>query len=407
MTRKTTSLSLSRGPLSGIKVLDLGTMIAGPIAATLMADFGAEVIKLEKPGGGDTLRHIGPFFKGESLLWNVDGRNKKSVTIDMKQSQGQQLVRELLPRFDVVIENFRPGTLKKWHLDYASLRAAHPPIVMLSISGFGQTGPYADRAAYDRIATAFGGLMHITGFPDRPPVRIGVSMADYLTGLFGAFSVMMALYSRDASNGVGQHIDMALYESIFRFTDSMVSAYDKLGTVRERQGNVGMAAAPGDHFATQDGRYLVLTISNDAMFKRLCLTMNRQDISDSEKYASHNLRWNCIGELNEIVAKWILSKPVDDICVALNSAGLAYSIVLSVSDILADPHYQARGTIGSVESESLGTIRMPGVGPKFSETPAGPLRAAPQLGEHTTEILQEYLGLTSQQVEALRATKTI
>lgn len=298
------------GPLANLKVLDLGTMIAGPVACTLLADFGAEVIKVERPGAGDPLRHIGPFVEDESLYWNVEARNKKSITLDLRKPEGQALARQLATKVDVVVENFRPGTLAAWGLDYAALAAVNPKLVMLSISGFGQTGPYAQRAAFDRIALAFSGVLHISGFPDRPPVRPGITLADYQAALFGAYAVMMAVYHRDANGGTGQHIDLGLYESVFRFTDTLAPAYDRLGHVRQRQGNLAAAAAPGDVFESSDGRYLVLTMSNDAMFDRLCTAMGKPAMAHEPRYATHRQRWNHVAELNGIVAEWIRSLPV-------------------------------------------------------------------------------------------------
>ena len=376
------------GPLQGMKILDLGTMIAGPVACTLLADFGAEVIKIEEPRAGDALRHIGPFEQGESLFWNVEARNKKSVTLDLKQPAGRALLLRLVAQADAVVENFRPGVMARLGLAYEDLRQANPRIVLLSVSGFGQTGPYAGRAGYDRIAQAFGGLLHITGFPDRPPVRPGVSIADYQTALFGALSLMMALHHRDARGGPGQHIDLALYESVYRFTDVLTAAYDRLGQVRERQGNLGLAAAPGDHFPTRDGRYLVLTISNDPMFRKLCEAMGRPELADSDRYATHALRWRNIADINRVVGDWILSQDVDALCRTLDASGLAFSLALSIDEICADPHYLARDSIQSVAHPRLGTLRMQGVGPRFSATPAGALRAAPTLGEHTREVLR-------------------
>lgn len=401
---ESTQLSSNKGegPLGGVRVLDLGTMLAGPMAATLLADFGADVIKVEKPDGGDTLRSIGPFCEGESLQWNVDNRNKKSVTIDLRLPEGQALVLKMCEHVDVIVENFRPGTLARWGLDYATIQKTWPHIVMLSVSGFGQTGPYAERAAYDRIATAFGGLMYVTGFADRPPVRIGVSMADYLTGLFGAYAVSMALYRQKTSGGPGQHIDLSLYESIFRFTDSMVPAFDKLSQIRERKGNLGLAGAPGDHFLTSDGRYLVLTVSNNAMFSRLCHALGQPELAHDEKYASHDLRWQNIEELNAIVGGWIRTHPVADVEAALSQAGVAYSLVYSMADIFSDPHYKARGSIQAVATDSMGKLCMPGVGPKFSLTPAPALHRAPRLGEHTSAVL-EGLGLSSVEIDGFRA----
>ena len=389
------------GPLRGVRIIDLGTMIAGPVACTLLADFGADVIKVEEPRSGDTLRQIGPFADGESLYWNVEARNKKSVTLDLKQAAGRALLLRLVAQADAVVENFRPGVLARLGLAYEDLKQVNPRIVLLSVSGFGQTGPNAARAGYDRIAQAFGGLLHITGFPDRPPVRPGVSIADYQTALFGALALMMALHHRDARGGPGQHIDLALYESVYRFTDVLTTAYDRLGQVRQRQGNLGLAAAPGDHFPTRDGRWLVLTISNDPMFRKLCEAMQRPDLAASERYATHAQRWTHIAEINREVGDWILAQDVDALCRTLDAYGLAFSLTLSVDEICADPHYRARESIQAVEHPRLGTLRMQGVGPKFSATPAGALRAAPRLGEHTREVLRD-LGLddaTLQQLE--------
>lgn len=382
-------------------------MIAGPVVGTLLADFGAEVIKVEQPGCGDTIRQIGPFANGESLYWNVEGRNKKSVTIDLHRPEGQSLLRELVKQADAVVENFRPGTLAKWGLNYKELAIVNPRIVMLSVSGFGQTGPYADRTAYDRIALAFGGVMHLTGFPDRPPVRPGVSIADYQAALFGAFSVMMALYQRDASGGPGQHIDLALYESVFRFTDVLTVSYDRLGKVRERQGNLHFAAAPGEHFETRDGRFLILTVSNDSMFRRLCNAMNRDDLAINPRYASHELRWKHVNELNEIVAEWVKSDEVTAITRTLDDVGVSCSTTYSIADIMADPHYAARENIVRVETPRLGPLQMQGVGPKFSATPAGPISPAPALGEHTFEVLRTLLGLSDAAIEDLVASNVI
>jgi len=384
----TADRSEASGPLQGLEILDLGTMIAGPVACTVLADFGAEVIKVEEPRSGDPMRHIGPFEQGESLWWNVEARNKKSVTLDLKQPAGRALLLQLVAQADAVVENFRPGAMARLGLAYEDLKQVNPRIVLLSISGFGQTGPYAARAGYDRIAQAFGGLLHISGFPDRAPVRPGVSIADYQTALFGALALMMALHHRDAHGGAGQHIDLALYEAVYRFTDVLTTAYDRLGLVRQREGNQGRAAAPGDHFPTRDGRYLVLTISHDAMFRKLCEAMGMAALADCERYASHELRWRNLAEINRVVGEWILAHDVDALCRTLDAHGLAYSLALSIEEICADPHYRARGNIDVVEHPRLGTLRMQAVGPHFSGSPAGPLRAAPGLGEHNREVLR-------------------
>ena len=392
-----------KGPLAGVRVLDLGTMIAGPVAATLLGDFGAEVIKIEQPKGGDPIRSNGPQVEGEGLWWNVEGRNKRSVTLDLRQPEGQRILRELAAKADVLVENFRPGTLDRWNISYEALRAINPRLVMLSVSGYGQTGPYAPRAAYDRIGLAFAGLLHVTGYPDRPPLRPGTAMADYQSAILGAFAVMVALFHRDARGGTGQHVDASLFESIFRFTDVLVTAYDKMGISRERRGNLHFAAAPGEHFETSDGRYLVITVSSDGIFRRLCDAMGQPELTDDERFSSHNVRWQNIEAINGIVGKWIKTSPVSEVTAALDAKGLAYSLVYSAADIVADPHYAARGSIATIDHPRIGPIKGQAPQPHLSGTPAPPLRAAPSLGEDTDAVLRGLLGLSTEDVTRLRA----
>ncbi len=387
--------------LSGLRILDLGTMVAGPVAATLFADFGAEVIKVEVPQRGDTVRDLGPFVDGKCLYWSVEARNKKSVTLDLRKPEGRELLLQLVEQADAVVENFRPGTLEKWDLSYETMKARNPKLVMLRISGFGQTGPYRERAGYDRIALAFGGLMGITGFPDRPPVRIGTSIADYQSAILGAFALMMAIYHRDLHGGEGQSIDLAMYESIIRFTEVLVPAYDRLGTVRERRGNKHFAAAPGEHFRTSDGRYIILTVSADAGFQRLAQAMGRDDWLADPRLATHEKRWQHVDELNAALAKWIEGQPVDALCEKLDAARLAYSFIYSIEDIMNDPHYQARGTIKSVPDPKIGPVRMAGVVPRFSDTPEKAIAPAPDLGQHNEEIYGGLLGLSPERIAAL------
>lgn len=387
--------------LSGLRVLDLGTMVAGPVACTLFADFGAEVIKVEVPVRGDTVRDLGPFVDGKCLYWSVEARSKKSITLDLRQPEGRELLLQLIEKADAVVENFRPGTLEKWGLGFDVMKTRNSKLVLLRISGFGQTGPYRERAGYDRIALAFGGLMGITGYADRPPVRIGTSIADYQSAILGAFAMMMAIYHRDMHDGDGQEIDLAMYESIIRFTEVLVPAYDRMGVVRERRGNKHFAAAPGEHFRTSDGRYLILTISADAGFQRLCKVMGRVDWATDPRLASHEKRWEHVDELNAALAAWIEAQPVDQLCIALDDAKLAYSFIFSIEDIMNDPHYKARGTITSVPDPKIGPIRMAGVIPRFSDTPEKAIEAAPDLGQHNQEIYGGLLGLSRERIEAL------
>ena len=396
-----TQAATRTGPLNGLRILDLGTMVAGPVAATLLADFGAEVIKIEQPGVGDTIRMLGPFVEKESLWWNVDGRNKKSITLDLRQAKGQALLKRLVASSDAVVENFRPGTLEKWSLAYADLEKVNPKLVMLSVSGFGQTGPYATRAGYDRIGLAFSGVMALTGYADRPPVRVGTSIADYTTATMGAFATMMALYHRDALGGAGQQIDLGLYESMFRFTESLSSAYDRLGMVRERTGNVHYGAAPGNNFATQDGRFLTLTISGDTLFVRLCSALGRPELATDPRFLTHQSRVAHIDILNPLVADWIATHPVAEVSAALEKQGIPFSIAMTIKDIFEHPQYAARENIVSVEHPTIGAFKMQGIVPKLSKTPPSPVEAAPLLGANNDEVYRGLLGLGSDELAQL------
>lgn len=391
-------MDIPKNILEGLVVLDIGTMVAAPVAGTLMADLGAEVIKVEQPGSGDTLRGLGPYLEDESLWWNVDGRNKKSITLNLRTEQGQNILKKIITKVDIVLENFRPGTLDNWGIGYETLSKINPKLIMLSVSGFGQTGPLSKRAGYDRIGLAFGGLMNLNGYPDRPPVRIGTSMADYLTATMGAFAVMSAVYSRDVNGGPGQQIDLALYESVFRMTESMITSFDSLGLVRGRTGNVHYGAAPGDTFETKEGRHLILTCSGNIIFSKICNAMGRNDLLKDETLSNHAKRWARVEYLNDIVAKWIKSNDIQDIEKALDDNGVPYSIVFNAEDIINHPHYQARNNIVEVEHPELGSMKMQGVVPKFSHTPHKKVEPAPSVGQHNKEFYSQVLGLTEEEI---------
>lgn len=397
----------NQGPLAGVRVIELGTMIAGPFAATLLADFGAEVIKVEQPGRGDPMREIGPFLEGEGVWWNVEARGKRSITLDLRAPAGQDILRELASKADVLIENFRPGTMKRWNLDYEQLEQVNPHLVMLSVSGYGQTGPYAERPAYDRMAQAFSGVLNMTGFPDRPPVRPGVAFADYGSAIFGTLAVMMALYHRDARGGSGQHLDVAMFEAMFRLTDTMVTLYDRLGIRRERRGNENPNAAPGDHFLTGDDRYLVVTVSSDAMFARLCKAMGREDLATDERFAKHDARAQRLAQINGIVGDWMRSLDAREACRRLDEVGQPYSLIYTVDEIVQDPHYAARGSIATMQHPRLGPMKMQAVTPRMLGTPPPPLRPAPLLGADTDDVLQTILGRHPDEIEQLRRDKII
>ncbi|HEY0294781.1 MAG TPA: CaiB/BaiF CoA-transferase family protein [Bordetella sp.] len=397
----------TQGPLAGIRVLELGTMIAGPFSATLLADFGAEVIKVEQPGVGDPMRNMSPFVKDESLWWNVEGRGKRSITVDLHVEDGQELVRDLAVHCDLLVENFKPGTMARWGLGFERLHDLNRRLVMMSVSGYGQTGPYAGKRSYDRIAQAFAGMLNATGFPDRPPVRPGFSIADFGTAVFGAFAAMMALYHRDARGGQGQHIDVAMYEAMFRLTESMAISYDQLGAVRQRRGNLNAGAAPGDHFLTADDRYLVLTISNNALFGRLCEVMGQPDLPRDPRFATHAERAAYLPEINGIVGDWLRTLTAQQAGELLDAAQLPYSLIYNIADIYADPHYASRGAIATVDHPRLGKLRMQGIVPRLLGTPAPALRPAPTLGQDTRDVLTSLLGMTQAQIEQLYAQKII
>jgi crotonobetainyl-CoA:carnitine CoA-transferase CaiB-like acyl-CoA transferase len=390
------------GPLAGVRVIELGSMIAGPYSATLLADFGAEVIKVEAPGTGDPMRQMSPFVEGESTWWMVEGRNKRSITLNLRTAAGQDLLREMIPHCDLLIENFRPGTMERWGLGYSELSAISPKLVMLSVSGYGQSGPMSSKPAYDRMAQAFSGVLNMTGFPDRPPVRPGIAIADYGTAIVGAFAAMMGLYHRDAHGGSGQHIDVAMYEAMFRLTDNLVLNHDVLGMSRERTGNMNPKAAPGDHFVTSDGRYLVVTVSSDAVFGKLCRAMGREDLATDARFSTHEARSIRLGEINGIVGDWIRTLTAAEAGVLLDKAQQPYSLVYSVEDIMKDPHYAARNSIATVQHPRLGPIKMQAVSPQMMGTPAPAIRAAPDLGADTDDVYQTLLGKSKADIERLR-----
>ena len=377
-------------------------MIAGPVAATLLGDFGAEVIKIEPPGSGDPIRHSGPFVGEESLYWNVEGRSKRSVTLDLRKSEGQSVLRKLVAHADVLVENFRPGTMARWGLSYDVLKELNPRLVMLSISGFGQTGPNAERPAYDRISLAFAGFLHMTGYPDRPPVRPGTALADYQSALLGAFSIMIALYERDARGGGGQQIDLSLFEAVFRFTDVMITAYDKLGIERQRSGNRHFAASPGDHYLSSDGQYVALTVAATNVFKRLCTAIGRPELGDEPRFETHIRRVENYDEINGIVAEWINARPAAEVLVILEANGLPHSLIYTPKDIVADAHYSARGAITTLEHPLIGSLKLPAIQPHFSNGPPPEMRPAPALGADTSDVLTELLGMSAPEIAALR-----
>lgn len=374
------------GALSGIRVIDVGQIIAGPFAATLLGEFGAEVIKVEQPRVGDQGRGGDP----PSPEFAQNARNKKSITLDLHRPEGQALFKQLVAVADVVVENFRPGTMERWGLGYEDLAAVNPGIVMLRVSGYGQTGPYRHKYSFDRIGMAFGGLTYVTGYPDRPPVRPGFYVADYVTGLWGAFGVLAALHHRDRVDGRGQMIDISLYESVWRLSGPLAANYAAKGVVRERQGNTMPGVVPAEQLETADGRYLVLHAGTDRVFQRLCEVMNRPDLATDPRFARRAERVQHAEELHAVVGAWIRERTLAEALAALEGGGVPASPVYSIADIFRDPQFAARENLIRVADQVLGEMVQPGVVPKLSRTPGTVDRGAPLLGEHNEEV---YLGL--------------
>lgn len=396
-------MSTSPPPLEGLRILDIGTRIAGPFAATLLADFGAEVLKIELPGQGDFLRTIGPFERSYSLFWAVEARNKKSITLDLRKPRGQEIFKRLIPLADAVVENFQPGTLESWGLGYDVLQSLNPKLVLTRATVYGQDGPYRDRPGLDRNGIALGGLLYVTGYPDRPPVRPGIVISDYVTGIFNALSIMIALYERDARGSRrGQWVDLALYESILRLMEHTVAAYDRLGTVREREGNRLKNSAPLDNWKTKDGQTVCIIAAGDGLFPRLARAMGRPDLLEDPRFRTLADRARHGDEINEIVAAWCRERTFAEIEAVMVAAEVPICRASNIRDIFEDPHVQARGDIVEVEDPVIGPVRMQGVYPRFSRTPGAVSRGAPRLGEHNEEVYGGLLGLGPAELEELR-----
>jgi crotonobetainyl-CoA:carnitine CoA-transferase CaiB-like acyl-CoA transferase len=401
------------GPLTGVRVIDLGTRVAAPFAATLLADLGAEVIKVELPGQGDFMRSIGPFVGDYSLFWAVEGRGRKSVTCDLRKPAGQALAKRLVARADVVVENFQPGTLESWGLGYDALAAVNPGVILTRVSVYGQTGPYRDRPGLDRNGIAMGGLLYITGYPDRPPVRPGLIVSDYLTGVFNAFAIVSALYERDRrarETGApprGQWVELSLYESILRVMEHTLAAYDRLGVVREREGNRLKNSAPLDNWPTKDGKWVCIIAAGDSLFPRLCRAIGREDLLQDPRFTTMGKRAEHGDVINAVVAAWCAERTSREIQDVLERHEVPFGIAYSVADIFADPHVAARGDIVTVDDPVIGPVRMQGVYPRFSRTPGGVPAGAPRLGAHNREVYGSLLGLSADEIAALERERVI
>ena len=393
-------------PLSGIKVIEIGTLIAAPFAARLMAEFGAEVIKIEAMGQGDPLRKWRKLHEGTSLWWYLQSRNKKSLALDLKSPEGLDLIKQLLGDADVLIENLRPGGLEKLGLGWDVLHVLNPKLTLVRISGYGQTGPYRDRPGFGAIGEAMGGIRYTTGNPDSPPARVGVSLGDSLASLHGVIGALMSLLRVKTGQGDGQIVDVSLAESVFNLMESLVPEYDMLGHVRERSGGALPGIAPSNTYLTADGAYVVIAGNSDPIYKRLMNTIGRADLAEAPEFAHNDGRAAKSGLLDAAITHWTSSLPIEQVLSALEAAEVPAGRIYSVADIVSDPHYQARDMLLNAELPGGVSVKMPGIVPKLSETPGGVNWQGPSLGQHTDEILGS-LGLAGADIQRLKTSGVV
>ena len=397
---------MTDGALHGLRVLELGSLIGGPFCGTLMAEFGADVVKVEDPETGDAARSLGTRIDGTSTFFASIGRNKRCVTLDLRRPQGQAVLERLVAHSDVLIENFRVGTLAAWNLDYARLSAVNPRLVMAHVSGFGQSGPYRERLAFDRVATAFAGQDFVTGFPDNPPTRPGGALADYVSGLFCTIGVMFALHHRDFVSGRGQEVDLALYEGMLRLSGA-VEAFAATGVAPTRQGNANPGIAPAETFRTRDGQWLVINAGTDNVWRRLIRLMGREDLDRDPRFGSARARATHYAQVNPIVGEWVAAHDLDDLLGRLEREQVPATRINSIADVVADPHVRARGNVIETVLESGRRLLSIGVVPKLSESPGRVASPAPALGAHNEAVYRGLLGMDEAQYESLRRERII
>jgi formyl-CoA transferase len=400
-----TGIKLAEGALNGVRVVEMGQLIAGPFAGKTLGEFGAAVIKIEAPGSGDPLRNWRMLKDGTSVWWQVQSRNKRSVALDLRSSEGQDIARKLIAEADVLIENFRPGTLEGWGMGWEALSALNPGLVMLRISGYGQTGPYRDLPGFGAIGEAMGGLRHLTGEPGRVPVRCGISIGDTLAALHGTIGVLTALYHRKVNGGQGQVIDVALHEAVFNVMESLVPEYSAFGAVREAAGSALPGIAPSNAYRCSDG-YVLVAGNGDSIFKRLMTVIGRLDLGESPDLAGNAGRVERVAELDAAIEAWTAPRTVADVLAVLGDARVPAGKVYTAQDIADDPHYRARDMILTQTTRDGDTFEVPGVVPKLMGTPGTVRSAAPGLGDDTDAVLRE-IGITDEQIAALRARKVV
>jgi formyl-CoA transferase len=398
--------NFKNGPLADLRVLELGTLLAGPFCGQIMGDMGAEIIKIEPPNQGDPMRAWGRQKAGEpSLWWPVVGRNKKAITLDMRQAEGQNLLKELVKKADFVLENFRPGTMEKWGCGYDELAKINPRIIMIRVSGYGQTGPYSHQAGFGAIGEAMGGLRYVVGDPSTPPSRMGISIGDELAAVHAAIGALAALHYREKT-GRGQVVDSAIYEAVLNMMESLITEYDKTGYIRERTGAILPNVAPSNVYPTQDG--LVLIAANqDTVFSRLCEAMSKPEMAKDARYVNHQARGANQKELDSKVGAWTSTLTTKDVLKLMDAHGVPAGQIYRAPEMLDDPHFKARDAIVTTQHPHFGELKMQNVVPKLSQTPGSIRAPAPELGQHNDEIYGGLLGLSAERLAALRAAKVI
>lgn len=397
-----------RQVLNGLRVIDAGTMVAGPFSGTLLADYGADVIKIEKPEQGDPIRAWAPVKDGRSLWWKVTGRNKRLVTLNLANPRGRELFLQLVSEADAVVENYRPGTFAGWGLSYAELAAVNPRIVLVHVSGFGQTGPYSERPGYGTVAEGISGIPSFTGFPDKPPTLSAFPLADCLAAVFATVGLLAAIYERDvAGTGVGQEIDVSLYEPVFRLAESQVIGYDQLGLIKQRRGNRFEEDSPRNAYETADQEWIAISASSDRTFGRLAAAVGHPELAEDPRFIDNASRIANDAELDEIVAGWIRARAADEVLKAFEDADVVAGRIYTVKDIFEDPHYKARNDIVEVPDPDFGSVKMPAVVPKFSRTDYGVRWPGGRLGEHNREVFTDLLHMSEEDLAAARADNAI
>ena len=393
---------MQQQPLNGVKILELGSLIAGPFAGRLFGDFGAEVIKVEPPKTGDPLRKWRMLKDETSLWWYVQSRNKKCITLNLRTKEGSEIIKRLAKEVDIIIENFKPGTLEKWGIGYEELKAINPKIIMVRISGYGQYGPYSSKPGFGSIGEAMGGIRYLSGYPNLPPVRTGISIGDSITALYAVMSAMMALYHRDIKEGEGQYIDVALYEAVFSMMESMVPEYDQFKFIRQRSGNTLPGIAPSNIYPCKDGKYIAIGANGDAIFARLTDAMNRPDLSENDDYKSNDGRAKHMKYLDEQIENWTKTLNIEDALKILDKYHVPAGKIYNVEDMFNDAHFKARNMIETVKINEKDSLRVPGIVPKFSKTPGKIKWAGAKLGANNKEIYQDMLHFSDEELDKMK-----